>query len=91
MCIRDSLLTTARLIIARNWKSKSEFQMEEWYNEIWNIAINDKLTCNLKVKKGEMKKNNFYDIWGRFLEYVLTRGKGKAPNQESMQFWRRGQ
>ncbi|XP_078250191.1 uncharacterized protein LOC140707481 [Pogona vitticeps] len=24
----------------------------------------------------------------RFLEYVLTRGKTKAPNQESMQFWR---
>ena len=65
--------------------------MDEWYNEIWNIDINDKLTCNLKVKKGELKNNNFYDIWGRFLEYVLARGKGKAPNQESMQLWRRGQ
>ena len=30
--------------------------MEEWYNEIWNIAINDKLTCNLKIKKGKMKE-----------------------------------
>ena len=85
------LLTAARLIKAKNWKSKSEFRMEEWNNEIWNIAINGKLTSNLKVKKGEMKKNNVYDIWGRFLEYVLIRGKGKAPNQESTQFWRRGQ
>ena len=85
-----NLLTAARLIIARNWKSKSEFRMEEWYNEIWNIAINYKLTCNLKVKKGEIKNNNFYDIWGRFPEYVLTRGKGKAADQESMQFRRRG-
>ena len=64
-----NLLTAARLIIARQWKSKSEFQVDEWYNEIWNIAINDQLTCNLMVKKGELKKNIFYEIWGRFLEY----------------------
>ena len=89
--IITNLFTGARLIIARNWKSKLEFQMEQWYNEIWNIAINDKLTCNLKVKKGKMKRNKFYDILGRFLEYVLTRGKRKSPNQESMQFWRREQ
>ena len=41
--------------------------MEEWYNEIWNTAINDKLTCNLKVKKGELKKKFFMkygaDFW----------------------------
>ena len=90
LLINTNLLTAARLIIARQWKSKSEFQINEWYNEIWNKAINDKLTCNLKFKKDELKNNNFYEIWGRFLEYVLTRGKGKAPNQESMQFWRRG-
>ena len=65
-----------------------EFQMEEWHNGIWNIAINDKLTCNLKVKKGEII---FNDIWGRFIEYVLTKGKGEVPNQESMKFWRTGQ
>ena len=65
-----NLLTAARLIIARQWKSKSEFQMDEWYNEIWNIAINDKLTCNLKVKKGELKKNIFMkygaDSWNMY-------------------------
>ena len=48
-----NLLFAVKLIIARNWKSKLEFQLEEWYNEIWNLAINDKLTCILKVKKGK--------------------------------------
>ena len=66
-----NLLTAARLIIAKQWKLKTEFQIEEWYKEIWNIAINDKLTCNLKIKKGELKRNDFYEIWGKFLEYVL--------------------
>ena len=51
--------------------------MDEWYNEIRNIALNDKLTCNIKVKKGELKKNSFYEIWGRFLKYVNKR-KGES-------------
>ena len=67
-----NLLTAARLIIARNWKSKYELCLEEWYKEVWNIALNDKLTCSLKVKKGELKRDIFYDIWGRFIEYIRT-------------------
>ena len=38
------LLTVARLIIERKWKVKYDFQLNEWYKEIWNTAINDKLT-----------------------------------------------
>ncbi|XP_078238100.1 cation channel sperm-associated protein 1 isoform X2 [Pogona vitticeps] len=72
-----NLITAARLIIAGQWKLKTELQIEEWYKEIWNIALSDKLTCNLKMKKGELKKNNFYVIWGKFLEYVLIRGKAR--------------
>ena len=49
-------IKAARLIIAKNRKGKYDFQITEWYNEIWNIAINGKLTCDIKLKKGLLNK-----------------------------------
>lgn len=41
------MITVARSILARNWKSRGYFNMEELYN----IAIKDKLVYGLKVGK----------------------------------------
>lgn len=43
----------------------------EWYNEIWNIAINDKFRCDVKLKKGLLNTNIFNDIWGDLVQFVL--------------------
>uniref|UniRef100_H9G923 Poly [ADP-ribose] polymerase n=1 Tax=Anolis carolinensis TaxID=28377 RepID=H9G923_ANOCA len=48
----DMLLTAARLLIAKYWKGEMKMQINEWYKEVWRMALNDKLTSNLKVKKG---------------------------------------
>ena len=55
---------------------------------MWNVAINDKLTCNIKVRKRLSNENMFRDIWGEFIDFVLTKGKGCVPSQESMYFWK---
>ena len=52
-----NLLMTARLVIARNWKLKYMFQLSEWYNKVWGLAINDKLTCAIGFKKGFLQEN----------------------------------
>lgn len=44
------LTAAARLIRAKKLKLKQEFQLNDWYKEIWNLAINDdKLTGAIKV------------------------------------------
>ena len=40
-----------RLMVARNWKIKYNCQLSEWYKEVWNIVTNDKLMCNIKIRK----------------------------------------
>lgn len=37
---------------------------------MWDVAINDKLTCNLKIKKEYLTLMIFKDIWNPFLIYV---------------------
>ena len=44
----------------------------------------------VSVNKDERgnKFKYFYSIWGKFIEFIL--GKGKASKQQSMQFWKGG-
>ena len=51
------------LIVARKWKTMYTFPSNEWYREVWAIAINNKLRCNIKGK-GLISKNICVDIWG---------------------------
>ena len=66
------MIMAARIIIARNWRNENQFNLEEWYRELWDMAINDKLTCD----RGQMKNNDFKKIWNVFLEHVFRRGRG---------------
>ena len=36
-----TMVTMARLIIAKNCQSNNQISREEWYREVWTIAIND--------------------------------------------------
>ena len=49
------MITAARLIFARNWKNDNQLNLEEWYRELWDMAINDKLTCDMKIRRGLSK------------------------------------
>uniref|UniRef100_A0A803U0J0 Reverse transcriptase domain-containing protein n=1 Tax=Anolis carolinensis TaxID=28377 RepID=A0A803U0J0_ANOCA len=82
-----NLVTIARLLIARNWKKEMNIQIEEWYKEAWKLAINDKLTCILKVKKGIWKQSDYDAVWGKFVVKGLKNKEGKLPSQEEMRFW----
>ena len=55
-------MTSAKILIARFWKDKNDIKIEDWYCEVWDIPLNDKLTIELKIKRGEISSNNFYDI-----------------------------
>lgn len=44
-----NLVSAARLITAKYVKFKHKFQLNDWYEEVQNIAINDKLTCDTEV------------------------------------------
>ena len=81
-------MTSARILTARFWKDKNDIKLEYWYREVWDVALNDKLTIELKIKRGEISSNNFYDILGKFVEFVLVKGRGKASKEYSIQFWR---
>ena len=59
-----------------------------WYCEVWDIALNDKLTIELKIKRGEISSKIFNDILGKYVEFVLVKGRGKACKEYSIQFWR---
>ena len=58
--------------------------MEEWYREMGNMAINHKLACDMKIRRGMLKSIDFREIWDLFLENVLIKGEGYIPKEESM-------
>ena len=64
------MVTAARLIFANNQKN-NQLYMEEWYKEMWTMAINDKLTCETKIRKGILNTNDFKEIWNLFLVYSM--------------------
>ena len=66
---------------------KNQVNLEEWYRELWDMAINDKLTCDMKISRGQMKNNDFKKIWNAFLEHIFRRGRGFTPREETMIFW----
>ena len=73
--------------MAKNWKNKKQLNLEELCDEMWNLAINDRLTCELKVRKGQLKENVFSQIWNKFIEHVFLKHKGYTTPEESIQFW----
>ena len=46
------------------------------YKERWNMAINNKLTCEIKIRKGILNVNDFKDMCNLFLVHVFEKGKG---------------
>lgn len=61
------ILTVERLIPAKNWKNNNQFNMDE----MWNMAINDELMCELKVTKGILKTNCFKERWDAFFKICI--------------------
>lgn len=51
-------ITAAKVVIARNWilAYRYIYKLTECYNELWEIAINDKMTWEIKVKKEIVEK-----------------------------------
>ena len=56
------MVAVARLIFARN----NQFNVEDRNKEMWNRAINNKLTCELNVGKRILKANYLKAIWYLF-------------------------
>ena len=46
---------------------------------MWSLGINDKLTCEIKVRRGMTKYNDFKEVWDLYLNYVFAEGKGHKP------------
>ena len=69
-------------------KRWNDIKLGDCYGEVWDIALNDKLTTELKLWRGEISSDIFYAIWGRFVEFVLVKENGKAFKQQSIQFWK---
>ena len=82
------MITAARLIFARNWRNDNQLSLEEWYRELWEMAINDKLTCDMKIRRGLSKYNNFKKTWNVFLEHVFQGRKGYTLREQTMKFGR---
>ena len=83
------MVTVARLIFAKNWENGKQINLEDWYKEMWNLAINNKLTGEMEIRRGRVKSNDFKDLWNSNMEYVSSTGKGYRLAEESMNFWRR--
>lgn len=62
--------------------------MDEWYKESWNIALNDILNCETKIRKRILNTNYLKDIWNLFLVHVFEKVQSYTPGGESLYFWR---
>ena len=38
-----------KIYISKELEDYNQFNIEELYKEMWNVAINDKLTCETKI------------------------------------------
>ena len=68
------MVIAARLLFAKNWKSDNQINIEEWYREMWDMAVHDKLTCEMKLRWGLSKSNDFKEVRNLFLEYACGKG-----------------
>lgn len=82
------LVIMGRIIIARYWKLNVDLKLEEWYNEIWKFALNDKLTCDIKIRSGIYKENVFWNTWQPFVDFALGRLDESAPVPYQRNFWK---
>ena len=55
---------------------------------MWSLTINNKLTCEMKIRRGMVKSCGFKDMWNLYLEHVFLKGKGYRSAEESMYSWR---
>ena len=62
--------------------------MEQRYREMWNMAIHDKLSCEIKIRRG-MTKKIILNTFGICSQYLWCR-KGKCVHQEKSQ-WNTGE
>lgn len=53
-----NMIMADRLVIVTNWKLKYSCQITEWYNEVWEIAFNNKSVLDIKYNKGLITENN---------------------------------
>ena len=82
------IVTVAKIIFAKDWKSDKPINLEDWYKEIWSLAINDRLTSEMKIGWGVTKFNDFKDVWNLYLKYVFLKEKGYRPSEEFMYLWK---
>ena len=68
------MVTVARLLFAKNWKINNQINTEEWYRGMWKMAINDKLTFEMKLRRCLLKNSDIKNIELIFEICVLERG-----------------
>lgn len=77
-----NMVTAARLMIVKNWKSNHMFQLSELYDGVLEVVIIDTLTCVIWLQKELLKENNFVDMWQDvFCTFYCLKGKAKCPNK----------
>lgn len=82
------MIIMGRIIIARYWKLDVNFRIEEWYCEMWKLALNDKMTCDIKIRNGNYKEDIFWKIWKPFVDYALGNLDASVPVPRERGFWR---
>lgn len=49
------------------WKFAGSLTLHYWYSKLWQIAMAEKLTYQLKTDKGKTNMSDFYEIWHDFI------------------------
>ena len=73
------MLTTARQLIAGNWKTARMLTVSLWEKKIWNIAINEKLTQKLRTHTGIKKRDTFRTDWQKYIDCMKN-----EPNRTTL-------
>lgn len=71
----STLLTLAKNVIAKHWKSTSDLCIEWWYEStgIWECFAMEKLTYKLENVVGVTSTTKFVNKWFEILSYLQTK------------------
>lgn len=73
-------MAATRAIAEKNGKISFRFRREDRWRELCSVAINDKLTREMTLKKkGIVNINYVPEIWGAFPRCAFEEGKGQYP------------
>lgn len=64
------LLLAAKKLIARFWKAETISTLENSFSKTWDLLIMEKLSHQLKVKRGQGEVEDFLTIQFPFISYI---------------------